>query len=169
VSKIIRIPWEVTFMKVAEEVARRSHCLHIKVGAVIARMDLGKQAIISTGYNGPSRGIEHCDEIGFCNRRDKSGRRKYKGQCIGAHAEMNAIINAARAGVSIEGARLFVTCSPCMECAKGILNSGLTGVTYLKSYSEIFPDKKDEDEMAIQLLSRKIVCDKLGEKLWKDN
>ena len=163
----MRIPWEVTFMRVAVEIAKRSHCVQIKVGAVIANMKPGEQAILSTGYNGPSRGIEHCDE-NECNRRGPSGRRKYKGQCMGAHAEMNAIINAARAGVSIEGASLFVTCSPCMECAKGILNSGMIRLVYLDLYSEIFTDKKEEAEMANTLLTGKIKCYMLPKKMWKE-
>lgn len=105
------------------------------------------------GYNGPPRGIEHCDEVG-CSRRFPDGEKIPGGYCRGAHAEMNAIVNAAREGIHIEGATLFVTLSPCVECAKHILNSGLRRVVWLQRYSDCFSGKEEETERALGLIGK---------------
>lgn len=146
--------WEETCMKIAQVISKRSHCEWVEVGAVIASMDPGNEKPLTEGYNGPPRGIAHCDMAGIgCHCRDDEGNKISGKFCIGAHAEMNAINNAAREkGTTIENATLFVTLSPCRECAKHIINSGITGVVYLELYSEKFPDKKNEEERAIELL-----------------
>ena len=152
--------WEETFMRTAIEAAKRTRCEWVEVGAVIALMDEGNQQILTTGYNGPPRKVEHCDKVGVgCRRRDAEGNKIPGTYCIGAHAEINAILNAARKGICVENGTLFVTLSPCYECAKHILNSGLKEVVYLRRYSDEFPDKKDEEEQAIALIeSVKKVC-----------
>ena len=155
--------WDETFMSIAREIALRSHCLQVQIGAVIANMNAGEQTILSFGYNGPPRGVAHCDELHLCHNRDEVTRnKKPNGYSIGAHAEVNAMINAARNGVSIEGAWLFSTCSPCMECAKHILNSGIACVVFLEYYATLFPDKQDEDARAIKLLQSKKICYQFG-------
>ncbi|OGY44610.1 MAG: hypothetical protein A3J62_00850 [Candidatus Buchananbacteria bacterium RIFCSPHIGHO2_02_FULL_38_8] len=143
--------WEETFMQLAVDSSLRSHCEYVCVGAVIANAEKGHEMVLTTGYNGPPRSIAHCDEVG-CSRRDQKGSKIPGRLCVGAHAEINSIANAAKAGIIIDGGALFVTLSPCFECAKHIINSGIKEVVYLRLYSDIFPDKKKEEEMAIELL-----------------
>lgn len=144
-------PWEVVFIAHALVAQTRTHCVKFRVGAVIAYMDSGMQQILSTGYNGPPRGVEHCDEVGCA--KDAGSR------CRGAHAEMNAIANAARAGIRIDGAWLFSSLSPCIECAKHIINAGIIKVVYLKQYATEGP-KKEEAELALKLLESQIEIEK---------
>jgi dCMP deaminase len=113
-----RLPWDQYFMGIAAMAANRSTCPRKAVGAVIVR----SHTILSTGYNGSIRGMPHCDEAG-CLMED--------GHCVATiHAEANAIIQAARNGVSIEGAGIYVTASPCWSCFKMLVNAGLRRIVY---------------------------------------
>lgn len=119
-----RVPWDTYFMNIATEVSRRSTCSRKHVGAVIVR----DKNILSTGYNGSIRGMPHCDEVGH----DMVG-----GHCVRTvHAEANAIIQAARHGVRIDGADIYTTASPCWECFKLIANAGIRRVFYREFYRE---------------------------------
>lgn len=92
------------------------------VGAVITR----DKVILSTGYNGSPRGMEHCDEI---------GHEIVEGHCIRTiHSEANAIVQAAKNGVGIDGATLYTTASPCYDCFKLIINSGIKRIVYGQYY-----------------------------------
>jgi len=116
-----RPSWDEYFMKITHLVAERSTCLRRRVGAVIVR----DKRIISTGYNGAPKGLAHCLETG-CLREKlgiPSGERHEL--CRGAHAEQNAIIQAAGGGASIEGATMYCTNSPCASCTKMIINAGI--------------------------------------------
>ena len=122
------------FMEMAFLVSKRSTCLRRRVGAVIVR----DKHVISTGYNGSPRGTKHCEELG-CIRQQMnipSGTRHEL--CRGVHAEQNAIIQAAKLGVSIEGATLYCTHQPCVICAKMIVNSGIKRVVYGEGYPDEF-------------------------------
>jgi len=122
--KDIRVTWPRYFMNIAREVSTRSTCDRKHVGAVIVR----DKNILSTGYNGSIRGLAHCDEAGH----DMSG-----GHCVRTvHAEANAIIQAARHGVRIEGADIYTTASPCWECFKLIANAGIRRIYYHDFYRE---------------------------------
>lgn len=119
-------------MDIAELVASRSTCTRRSVGAVIV---MDKQ-ILSTGYNGAPAGIAHCLETG-CLREQMgipSGERHEL--CRGIHAEQNAIIQAARHGVTIRGASLYCTNSPCSICAKMIINAGIRKIYYRSGYAD---------------------------------
>lgn len=119
-----RIDWPHYFMNIAREVATRATCERKHVGAVIVR----HKNILSTGYNGSIRGLAHCSEAGH----DMVG-----GHCVRTvHAEANAIIQAARHGVSIEGADIYTTASPCWECFKLIANAGIRRIYYAEFYRE---------------------------------
>lgn len=123
------------YLNIAKEVARRSTCLHVKIGAVIVKDD----QIVATGYVGAPRGVRDCHQIGICLRRKlhiPSGKN-YE-ICRSVHAEQNAIINAARAGVSILGGTIYLVsfrivdgkeklenALPCFICKKMIINAGL--------------------------------------------
>ncbi len=116
-----RPTWDEYFMKIAHLVAERSTCLRRRVGAVVVK----DKRIISTGYNGAPRGLRHCLEAG-CLREQMgipSGERQEL--CRGAHAEQNAIIQAASSGVSMEGATMYCTTAPCSTCSKMIINAGV--------------------------------------------
>ena len=136
----MRPSWDEYFMEITRQVATRSTCLRRHVGAVIVR----DKRILSTGYNGAPRGVEHCDKVGCL--REKMGIPSGQRQeiCRGLHAEQNAIIQAALYGVSIEGGTIYVTHQPCITCAKMIINSAITRVVCASTY----PDELSRNMLA---------------------
>lgn len=119
-----RASWDEYFMRIAIQAATRSTCDRKHVGAVIVR----DKTILSTGYNGSIRGLPHCDDIGHMMEN---------GHCIATvHAEANAIIQAAKNGTAIDGADIYVTASPCWNCFKLIVNSGIKRIFYLEFYRD---------------------------------
>ena len=127
-----RPSWDEYFMDIARLVASRSSCLRRQVGAILVK----DKNILATGYNGTPSGIAHCSETGCL--RDKlgvpSGERHEL--CRGLHAEQNAIIQAAKHGVNIAGATLFCTFSPCIICAKMLINAGVKKIIYVEGYPD---------------------------------
>jgi dCMP deaminase len=119
-----RASWDEYFMKIAATVASRATCDRKHVGAVIER----SRTILATGYNGSIAGLEHCDEAGHMMEDNHCVRT--------IHAEANAIIQAARNGVRIEGANIYVTASPCWQCFKMIANAGLRRVVFGEFYRD---------------------------------
>ena len=121
------------FMDIAKQVSTRATCKRKSVGAVIV---LDKM-IISTGYNGSVVGGAHCTDVG-CMMED--------GHCVRTvHSEANAIIQAARNGVRIDGATIYVTASPCWFCFKLIVNSGLKKIVFGEMYRDERITKYAED------------------------
>ena len=119
-----RVDWHAYFMNIAHQVSTRATCPRKHVGAVVVR----DRTILSTGYNGSIRGLPHCDEAGH----DMEG-----GHCVGTiHAEANAIIQAAKNGVRIEGAEIYTTASPCWSCFKLIANSGIRRIYFGEFYRD---------------------------------
>jgi dCMP deaminase len=119
-----RVSWDQYFMNIAEVVASRSTCDRKFVGAVIVR----DKTILSTGYNGSIRGLPHCSDVGHLMEND---------HCVATiHAEANAIVQAARNGVMIDGATIYVTASPCWSCFKEIANAGIKRVCYGEFYRD---------------------------------
>lgn len=119
-----RASWDEYFMAIAKQVATRSTCARKHVGAVIVR----DRSILATGYNGSIRGLPHCDEVGHLMEN---------GHCVRTtHAEMNAIIQAAKNGARIEGADLYVTASPCWSCFKAIGNGGIERILFGEFYRD---------------------------------
>lgn len=113
-------------MQIAHDVATRATCLRRKVGAVI----VSEKRILTTGYNGAPHGLPHCTEVG-CKIEG--------GHCIRTlHAEQNAIVQAALFGVSCQGAAVYVTCQPCNNCAKMIINAGIRKVVFEGDYPDPF-------------------------------
>ena len=111
-------------MSIAQVVATRSTCPRKFVGAVIVR----NRTILSTGYNGSIRGMPHCSDVGHMME---------EGHCVATiHAEANAIIQAARNGVTIEGGTIYVTASPCWNCFKQIANAGIRRIVYGEFYRD---------------------------------
>ena len=129
--------WDDRFMQMAETVADWSSCFKADrhVGAVIVK----DKRILTTGYNGASSGILSCVEKGECLRVKlgiESGTRHEL--CYAVHAEQNAIIQAAKLGVSVDGATLYYTHQPCVICAKMIINAGIKRVVYKYGYPDEF-------------------------------
>jgi len=151
----MRMPWDEYFIRMAKLAAQRSTCLRRQVGAIIVSTD---NHVLSTGYNGPPRGVEHCNDTG-CLRDEMgipSGDRL--DICRAVHAEQNAIIQAAVHGVSVSGAILYCTNQPCFTCAKMIVNARIHRVVFMNSYS---------DNLAMNLLiDADIKVDVFGVKQW---
>ncbi|MBU9889131.1 MAG: dephospho-CoA kinase [Candidatus Omnitrophica bacterium] len=125
-----RPSWDDYFMNIAKVTALRSNCMKRKVAAVIIK----DKRIISTGYNGTPRGVTNCNEGGCprCAAIDASG--KDLGECLCSHGEENAIVQAAYHGVSVKGATLYTTFSPCLLCTKMIINAGIAEVVFQANY-----------------------------------
>ena len=113
-------------MSIARVVATRANCSRRKVAAVL----VADRRIISTGYNGTPRGIRNCFEGGCprCSGHAASGASLE--ECLCVHAEQNAICQAAFYGIRLEGATIYVTLTPCLTCAKMIINAGIREVVY---------------------------------------
>lgn len=123
--------WDTYFMSIANVVASRSNCSRRKVAAVVVK----DHQIISTGYNGTPRGIRNCFEGGCprCSGHAPSGSSLE--ECICVHAEQNAICQAAYYGIRLEGSTIYVTLTPCLTCAKMIVNSGIREVVFAGNYA----------------------------------
>lgn len=119
--QIQRPSWDEYFMKMALLVAERSTCLRRHVGAVIVK----DKRILATGYNGASKGLEHCTDIGCLRDELKIASGKDKHICRSVHAEQNALIQAALHGISVKGASLYSTHDSCSVCAKMMINAGI--------------------------------------------
>ena len=125
------------YMNLAFSLALRSHCVKRKVGAVITK----DTRIVSLGYNGPPAGTHNCDE----EWPEEGCKRSMKGGCsLALHAEENAIIYAAKNGVSLDNATVYVTLSPCLPCARMIFTTNIKRVVYLNSYAEYKGFAEDE-------------------------
>lgn len=129
--------WDIRFMEMAKLVAGWSSCYKPdrRVGAVVVR----DKRILTTGYNGAPSGVSSCVERGECLRVKQgipSGTRQEV--CYAVHAEQNAIVQAAKLGLSLEGATLYCTHQPCSICSRLIINSGIKRVVYDLGYPDAF-------------------------------
>ena len=143
--------WHNYFMEICDSIALNSKCMSRQIGSLIV-ID---KSIVSTGYNGPPRGVRHCNErYGYafsdnteCPRRlagFKSGEGLHL--CPAAHAEVNCISNAARLGVSVKGGTLYLNnIIPCKNCASQIINAGIVEV--------VCRDFESYDDLGLMLLS----------------
>ncbi|MDN6639991.1 MAG: ComE operon protein 2 [Tetragenococcus sp.] len=117
-----RIPWDQYFMAQALLLSLRSTCTRLEVGATLVK----DRRIIAGGYNGSVSGDKHCID---------EGCYLVEGHCIRTiHAEMNAILQCAKLGVSTEGAEIYVTHFPCLQCTKALLQAGVKTINYLNNY-----------------------------------
>ncbi len=128
-----RIPWDQYFM-----LSLRSTCTRLSVGAILVR----DQRMIAGGYNGSVSGDKHCIDDG-CYMVD--------GHCLRTiHAEMNAVLQCAKFGIPTDGAELYVTDFPCLQCTKMLLQAGVKKIHYLRNYNN--------DSYALELLKLKEVA-----------
>lgn len=118
-----RMPWDDYFLSQSLILSSRSTCQRLMVGALIVR----EKRVISGGYNGSVSGESHCVDVG-CYLED--------GRCVRTiHAEMNALLQCAKFGVSTQGAEIYVTHFPCLQCTKSIIQAGIEKIHYLYDYN----------------------------------
>ncbi|MCX6712540.1 MAG: cytidine/deoxycytidylate deaminase family protein [Candidatus Vogelbacteria bacterium] len=130
-EKHLRPSWDEYFMDIARTVAERATCDRGRSGCVIAR----DKQILVTGYVGSPKGLPHCDEAGHQMRTVTYEDGHQSQHCVRtAHAEQNAICQAAKMGISIDGAILYCKMTPCSACAKMIINAGIKRVVCEKKY-----------------------------------
>ena len=129
--------WDARFMQMADLVSTWASCYkqNRKIGCVIVK----NKRIMTTGYNGAPAGVKTCVERGYCLRERLGIPSGTKHEiCYATHAEQNAIIQAAKLGVSIDGATLYCTHQPCTICSKMIVNAGIKRVVYREGYPDDF-------------------------------
>lgn len=157
-----------TFMNIAKEVSKLSYCVRTKVGAVIVKGD----NIISMGYNGMPSGMDNCCEEkdymppatsawidnveDIWTKRDDIGQYRLETKREVLHAESNAILKAAKTGVSTNESTLYLTMSPCIDCSKLIIQSGIKRVVYLEEYRDISGLAFIKDFVEVQQLSNEV-------------
>ena len=135
----MRPRWDEYFMDIVELVKTRSTCLRRQVGAVIVK----NKRILATGYNGVPTGIEHCEKVGCLRQKYNVPSGQRHELCRAVHAEQNAIVQAAMAGTSIQGATIYINAQPCSLCAKMIINAGINKIIFKGEYP---------DELAMKML-----------------
>jgi dCMP deaminase len=128
-----RVSWHQYFMEIAYQVSTRATCDRLHVGAVIVK----DKQILATGYNGSISGLEHCDDVGHLMVDEHCVRT--------VHAESNAIAQAAKRGVSVDEAIMYVTHSPCINCFKLCASAGIKKIVFGKFY---------KDELVVELANQ---------------
>lgn len=118
----MRKPWDEYFLEIAKKVSKRATCDRRHVGTVIVR----NRNILTSGYNGSMIGAPHCDDVGHLMK---------DGHCVRTiHSEVNSVIQAGKNGVCIDGATAYVTCAPCWNCFKVLVNAGIKRIVYSSLY-----------------------------------
>ncbi len=126
-----RLGWHEYFMSVAQLISQRATCTRGHIGAVIVR----DHSILSTGYNGAPSGLPHCNDSNCRIYRSTHPDGTVEENCVNTiHAEINAIAQAAKHGVSIQNSDIYITASPCIHCLKVLINVGINTIYYLKPY-----------------------------------
>lgn len=147
-KKSIRPDWTEYFMLILDSVAKRGTCLRAQCGCVITRDNV----LLSTGYNGAPAGAPQCDEVGCLMKEVKHDDGHVSKHCKRTvHAEANAILQAAKNGVTIKDGTLFCGMTPCRDCAMLIVNSGIKNVIVKQDYHESDETKKMFDNAGVEL------------------
>jgi len=128
-KKVNRVDWDTYFMTIAEQVATRGTCNRKRVGCVLVK----DKRIIATGYNGSISSAEHCDDVGHLMENNHCVRT--------IHAEVNAIAQCAKYGVSCEGATCYCNTLPCWNCFKSLVNAGVAKIFFRDSYDAELKNK----------------------------
>ncbi|HHT94453.1 MAG TPA: cytidine/deoxycytidylate deaminase family protein [Clostridia bacterium] len=142
-----RPSWDEYFMQVVHLVKTRSTCLRRAVGAVIVK----DKRILATGYNGAPVGCKHCEETGCVRMQMNVPSGEKHELCRAIHAEQNAIVQAARAGISIDGSTIYVSIQPCVICAKLLINAGIKRIVFEGDYPDAL-SKELLEEAGIELV-----------------
>ena len=140
--------WDEYFMEIARVVGSRGTCDRGRAGAVIVK----DKRIIATGYVGSPKGLPHCDEVGHLMSDVINTDGKISRHCIRtAHAEQNAIVQAALHGISTNGATIYIKFEPCLTCAKMIINAGIKRVVCEKKYHAAAQSREYLKQAAVEL------------------
>lgn len=154
-KKYLRPSWDGYFMSIAEMAGTRATCDRGRSGCVIVR----DRRILCTGYVGSPVGLSHCDDIGHEMHTVIAEDGTTSKHCIRtSHAEMNAIANAAKLGISLDGATMYCHMTPCYTCAKIIINTGIKRIVAKIDYHASQRSKEifDEAGIAFELLNNEI-------------
>lgn len=144
-----RPDWDTYFMNICEAVAVRGSCDRGRTGCVIVR----DNHILSTGYVGAPCGLPSCDEVGHEMHKVIHADESVTEHCIRtAHAEQNAIVQAARVGVSLLGSTMYMKMAPCYACAKMIVNVGAKRIVAKKDYQASKRSKEIFEKAGIELV-----------------
>ena len=128
---MVRPDWDRYFLDLCEAISKRATCDRGKAGCVIVR----DKRIMTTGYVGAPAGLPHCDEVGHDMRKVFDDNGSVSQHCVRTlHAEQNAIIQAARFGIALDGATLYCKMTPCRRCAMMMINSGIKRVVCERRY-----------------------------------
>lgn len=163
IKKFSRPDWDETFMMMAKIMAQRTACRHHKVASIFVDEN---HKIVATGYNGPTIGDIHCNEVG-CAKIDGDPITGKLKRCRGAHSEINAIMNAGNP-MRLKNSTLYVTGSPCYDCMKSLNNLGVKRIVYYEEYARIKDGGKGrirEDEVWELAKKRKIKLEKFKSNL----
>ena len=125
------------YLNVAREIAKMSKCIQIQVGAIIVK----DGRILSTGYNGTPKGFVNCNQFFNFEKPERSVHHEFS-EMYEIHAEQNAILFAAKYGISIDQSDLYTTLHPCNDCLKIICNSGIKNIYYCDEYDKFVSDLK---------------------------
>lgn len=127
-----RPTWDEYFMLLTKLAAMRSTCLAFPVGAVIVK----NMQVLATGYNGSPSGSVHCTTQGYCypNLSSCDASKEFPSRAV--HAEANAIAQAAKHGISTDGASIYVTLEPCISCLKLVISAGVREVYYETTFNK---------------------------------
>jgi len=154
-DKYIRPTWDAYFMEIANTVSKRATCDRGRSGCVIVR---DKQILVS-GYVGSPVGLPHCDEVGHQMKKTIHEDGSITNHCVRTvHAEQNAICQAAKRGIALDGATLYCRMTPCRVCAMLIINCGIKRIVCERKYHA---GKESEDMFKIAGVSLEYVFDEL--------
>jgi len=144
----LRPSWDEYFIQLADTVAKRATCDRGRSGCVITK----DKQILVTGYVGSPRGLAHCDEVGHMFKQMMHEDGSITQHCVRTvHAEQNAISQAARRGIALEGATLYCRMTPCRTCAMLIINCGIVRVVCEKKYHAGAESEAMFDQVGIEL------------------
>jgi len=130
-EKYVRPSWDEYFMEIANTVAKRATCDRGRSGCVIAK----DRQLLVTGYVGSPNGMPHCDDVGHQMKKTVHEDGCVTNHCVRTvHAEQNAICQAAKLGIALEGSTLYCRMTPCRTCAMLIINCGIKRVVCEKKY-----------------------------------
>jgi dCMP deaminase len=155
-EKHVRPSWDEYFMQVADAISQRATCDRGRSGCVIAR----DRQLLVTGYVGSPAGLPHCDDVGHQLKKIVHEDGHVTQHCVRTvHAEQNAICQAAKLGVSINGATLYCRMTPCRTCAMLIINCGIVRVVCEKRYHAAEESEKmfEQAGVVLEYVSREIL------------
>ena len=148
-TKKARPTWDEYFLEISRTVGRRGTCDRGMIGVVLVK----DKRILATGYVGAPVGLPHCDEVGHQMKKVVHEDESVTQHCMRtSHAEINAICNAARYGISIDGATCYGRFEPCYTCAKALINAGIRRVVCEKQYHAASDTRDILQQAGIELM-----------------